>query len=131
MKEHNIKNVVNIWARSWSEIKTEMLKNSWNKHISNEELEFEPEDTEEEDFHRAFGAGPSDVPDWLNEVEEDLRYQNLTEEETAQQAEEDGSSGEDGEGKKKEEMCAKFKFSEVKRNLDSIICFVDSNPQYN
>jgi hypothetical protein len=29
------------------------------------------------------------------------------------------------------ETCARFKFSEVKQNLDSIISFVDSDRQYN
>jgi hypothetical protein len=37
-------------------------------------------------------------------------------------------TGEDG---KKEETCANFKFSEVKQNLNSIVSFVDSNPQCN
>jgi hypothetical protein len=55
-------------------------------------------------------------------------HQNLTEEESAQQPEEDGSSEED---EAKEETCAKFKFSEVKQNLDSVISFVDPNPQHN
>jgi hypothetical protein len=48
-----------------------------------------------------------------------------------QQGEADGSSEEDEEDEKKEETCVKFRFPEVKQNLDSIIGFVDSNPQYN
>jgi hypothetical protein len=79
-----------------------------------------------ENFHGAFRADQSDVHNWLNKDEEDFGYQNLNEEETAQQAEED-DSGEEEE----EETYAKFKFSEVKQNLDSSINFVDSDPQYN
>jgi hypothetical protein len=43
----------------------------------------------------------------------------------------DGLSVEDEEDENKEEKCGKFKFSEVKQNLDPIISFVDFNPQYN
>jgi hypothetical protein len=32
---------------------------------------------------------------------------------------------------KKKETCTKFKFSEMKQNLDCITGFVDSSPQYN
>jgi hypothetical protein len=63
------------------------------KLISNEEPELDLEAIEE-DFHRAFGADQSDVHDWLNKDEE-FGYQNPTEGETAQQAEEGGSSEED------------------------------------
>jgi hypothetical protein len=35
---------------------------------------------------------------------------------------------EDEEDEKKEETCAKFKFSEIKQKLGSIISLVDSNP---
>jgi hypothetical protein len=41
-----------------------------------------------EDVH---GADPSDVRDWVSKDEGDFEYKNPTEEETAQQAEEDGS----------------------------------------
>jgi hypothetical protein len=34
----------------------------------------------------------------------------------------------DEEDEKKEEICVKFKFSEVKQNLNSTISSVDSNP---
>jgi hypothetical protein len=81
-------------------------------------------------FHGEFEADPSDDCDWLNKDEEDFGYQNLTGEKIVQ-AEEDGSDEEDEEGEKKEEICAKFKFSEVKENLDFSISFVDSNPQDN
>lgn len=40
-------------------------------------------------FSWSFGADQSDVHDWLNKDEEDFGYQNLNEEEIAQQAEED------------------------------------------
>jgi hypothetical protein len=40
-------------------------------------------------------------------------------------------SEEDEEDEKKEETCENLRFSEVKQNLDPIISFVDSNPQYN
>jgi hypothetical protein len=51
-----------------------------------------------------------------NKDKENFRYQNLTEEEIAQEAEEDGLSEEDEEDEKKEETFAKFTFSEVKQN---------------
>jgi hypothetical protein len=82
-------------------------------------VKFDLEGREEEGFHEAFGAGPSDVHDWLS-TDEDCEYQNLTEEETAQQAEEDDSSEEDEDDEKKEEMCAKFKFSQVKDSIISL-----------
>jgi hypothetical protein len=47
-----------------------------------------------EDFHGAFVADLSGVHDWLNKDEEDFRYQNLTKEKIAQQAEENDSSEE-------------------------------------
>jgi hypothetical protein len=66
-----------------------------------------------------------------NKDENDFGYQNLTEEEIAQQAEADDLSEEDEEDEKKEETYAKFTFSDVKPILDSIISFVISSPQYN
>jgi hypothetical protein len=57
-------------------------KNAWNKFINDENPKFDLEGIE--DFHGAFGADPSYVHDWLNKDEVDFRYQNLTEEETAQ-----------------------------------------------
>jgi hypothetical protein len=42
-----------------------------------------------------------------------------------------GLNGEDEEDERKEETCGKFRFSDVKQNLVSIISFVDCNPQYN
>jgi hypothetical protein len=66
-----------------------MLKNAWNKFINNENLKFDFEGIE--DFHCALGTEPSDVHYWLNK-DEDFRYQNLTQEESAQEAEEDGSN---------------------------------------
>jgi hypothetical protein len=47
-----------------------------------------------EDFHGAVVADLSSVHDWLNKDEEAFRYQNLTKEKTAQQAEEDDSNEE-------------------------------------
>jgi hypothetical protein len=44
-------------------MKTKTLKNAWNKLISNEELEFDLEGTEQKDFHEAFGADLSNVHD--------------------------------------------------------------------
>jgi hypothetical protein len=61
---------------------------------------------------------------------DDFGYQNLTEVEIAPQAEEDGSSEEYEEDEKKEYTCEKFKLSEVKQNMDFVISFVDSHPQY-
>jgi hypothetical protein len=78
-------------ASSLTEIKTETLKNTWNKLISNKEPEFDIEG-KEDDSHGAFGADPSDVRDQLNKVKDDFKHQNLTKEEIAQQAEEDHSS---------------------------------------
>jgi hypothetical protein len=89
------------WASSLTEIKTETLKNAWNKLTSNEEPESDIEG-KEEDSHAAFGADPSDVRDQLNKDKEDFRYQNLTEEEIAQQGEQDHSR-EDEEDEKREE----------------------------
>jgi hypothetical protein len=51
----------------------------------------------------------------LIRMREDLGYQNLIKEETAQQAEEDSSSEEDEEDEKKKKH-AKFVFSEVNKN---------------
>lgn len=45
-----------------------------------------------------------DVLDWLNTDENDFGYQNLTQEEIAQQVEEKGSNENDEEYEKKEEM---------------------------
>jgi hypothetical protein len=42
-----------------------------------------------DDFHEAFGAGLSDVHNWLNKVEGGFRFQNHIKEELTQQAEED------------------------------------------
>jgi hypothetical protein len=123
LKEYNTKSAIYNCANSWSEIKTESLKNTWNKLNINEEVEFDLEGRE--GFHGAFGAVLSDAHDWLSK-DEDCKYQNLTEEETAQ-AEEDGSS-EGDEDDEKEKTCSTSKFSAVK---DSIISFMDSNPQYN
>jgi hypothetical protein len=50
---------------------------------------------------------------------------------TAEEAEDEGSSEEDEEDLKKVETYSTFRFSEVKRNLDSIISFLESDPQYN
>jgi hypothetical protein len=49
-----------FYLDNYIEIKTKVLKNSWNRVISNEEPEFYLEGIEE-DFHGAFGADPSDV----------------------------------------------------------------------
>lgn len=61
-----------------------------------------------------FGAGTDCTRDWLNKDEEDFGYQSLTAEGTAQQAEDQGSSEEDMEDRKREEKYATFKFPKKK-----------------
>jgi hypothetical protein len=57
-------------------------------------------------------------------MQTNLRYQNVTDEEIAQQAEGDGSSEEDEEDGKKEETCAKVQIfeSETKLRLHHQFC---------
>jgi hypothetical protein len=90
LKEYtrDIKSAVYNWASSWSQIKK---KNARKRLSITEEPEFDLKGTEKEHFHGAFGADLGDFRDWLTEDEEDFRYQNLTEEEIGQEAEDDGS----------------------------------------
>jgi hypothetical protein len=88
--------------------------------------QYNPCSDQAEKWKRTIGPKQNKIGyDWHNEDEENFGCRNLTEEEIAQQAEEDEQD------EKKEETCAKLKFSGVKQNFDSIISFVDCNPQYN
>jgi hypothetical protein len=75
-----------------------------------------PYNDQAEKRKRTVGSQQNNIDgDWLNKEEEDFGYQNLTKKKFHN----------------KLKRMVQVKRSGVKRNLDPIISFLDSNPQYN
>jgi hypothetical protein len=132
IKEYSIKSAIYNWANSWNEIKISTLFKAWNKILYDKEPEIDLQGLEDEDYAGAFGAtNIEDIREWLGADEDVVGYQNLTEEEIVYQMQgQKEEVGDDSDDEEDNDNVPKPTLSKVRENLDAVINFIDTDPEF-